>query len=160
MDNSEFDKILKTSNQELTGWIIEKANEVENLINTEIYKFVEPKNEFEFYGIILNSSIINMGGKQKILRNIKDFDANIIDDIRELYTIRNQFAHATIREEINLMVSDEKKSTKHIIPRQIKYMNSKGKVMSVDPNYLIKKFYDYYKIITGYLKNRKTATNK
>ena len=84
--------------EEARGWIIGRLLQIELRINRKIIEYFNPAEKHKFEKIMLNSSIINMGGKLKVLRNTGTVDNKTIDKIRRLVSIRNGFAHAEINQ--------------------------------------------------------------
>jgi len=82
--------------EEARGFTIEFFRDIESKIDKIICDFVAPENESFFKKVILNSSILDIGSKLKIIKNIGKIDNKTIDDIRKLSSIRNGFAHASI----------------------------------------------------------------
>ncbi|WP_289063334.1 hypothetical protein [uncultured Zobellia sp.] len=107
MENQHFDRsdkehFSKYNREELRGSIIDHMNTIETNLNIIICGFIKPVNKDGFNKIILNSSIISLGGKLKILRNIDTFDNKIISQIQQVSSIRNAFAHVEILERLKL----------------------------------------------------------
>ena len=75
--NSEISKLSEFNKQEAIGWVIERLNHIEADINEIITRYFDPSNHKEFNRIVLNSSILSLGNKLKILRNISSFEKNI-----------------------------------------------------------------------------------
>ncbi len=147
---SESEEILIKNNEELRGSIIEKMNEIESKINKTISDYFEPKDRGDFTEIILNSSIISIGGKFKILKNIDSFDKKIIGDIQKISAIRNYFAHASIFGPFTITVTQGDNSQKLNLPKQIRYMNSNGVIKQTATDELIKEFHTLHKKIMEY----------
>jgi len=147
---SELEQILNKNNEELRGLIIEKMNEIESKINKKISDYFQPQNRRDFSEIILNSSIINIGGKFKILKNIVSFDKKIIGDIQEISAIRNYFAHASIVGPFTITVTQAENSQEFNFPKQIRYMNSNGVIKQTATEELIRNFHVLHKRIMEY----------
>lgn len=122
----EKEKPLDKNNEELRGWIIDKTNEIELKINLLITDYFSPKERSDFIEIMMNTSIVNMGGKYKILKNIRSFNDSIIGDLQKINAIRNYFAHVSITEPMSFKVSHGGVSKKIDIPSHVRYMNSNG----------------------------------
>ena len=147
---SESEKKLIKNNEELRGLIIEKMNEIESKINQTISDYFEPKDRGDFIEIILNSSIISIGGKFKILKNIHSFDKKIIEDIQKISSIRNYFAHASIFGPYTVTITQGENSQVVNGPKQIRYMNSNGVIKQTPTDVFIKEFHDLHKKIMEY----------
>jgi hypothetical protein len=150
---SEKEEVLEKSNYEIRGWVIEKSNEIESKINLLITDYYLPKERSDFLEIIMNSSIVNMGGKYKILENISSFDNKIINHWRTINSIRNYFAHANNQIPVNVTVTYQEISKTFNIPSQIRYMHSSGKMKQDSIENLISNFYDSHQIVMDYLNN-------
>ncbi|WP_047547213.1 hypothetical protein [Psychroserpens sp. Hel_I_66] len=144
---SESKEKLNESDRELRGLIIEKMNEIESQMNLAISDYFKPKDKGDFIEIMLNTSIVSIGGKFKILKNINSFDKKIINDIQKISAIRNYFAHARISGPLNLTVTQGENSQKLFIPKQIRYMNSNGVIKQTATDELIMEFHDLHKKI-------------
>jgi hypothetical protein len=134
MNNEYFKKtheedINKLNREEARGWIINNMNFIENKIDNEIINFIKPQNSKAFKKILLNSSVISIGAKLKILRNIKDFNKNIISKIQLMSSIRNSFAHIPILPVFKWeKIDGEISSTR--LPDTLEVMNSSGEIKS------------------------------
>lgn len=144
-------KISEFNKEEIRGWIIDNMNQIESKIDFIIVDYFKPNNHNEFTKIILNSSIITIGGKCKILRNIKKFDKNIISMIQKIAPIRNSFAHLAITDSIKISVNADGNSQIKDVSSQIEVMNSSGLLKYRDTDELIKEFFDLNKEIREYL---------
>ncbi|WP_372754606.1 hypothetical protein [Mariniflexile sp.] len=163
MDNQRIKQTKKTkltdfNLEEIRGWMIQRMNDIETKIDFIICDYFEPTKNREFKKIMLNSSIITIGGKMKILRNIKTFDNKIIVKIGDLSRIRNAFAHLPIVEHIFVSVSHDEngefKSSKiSKITSNIEVMNSEGVLKTKNANILISEFSQWNKEIREYLLN-------
>ncbi len=127
MSNLTKNNLKKLSIPEARGWIIEKFLYIEHKINKHIMSFYEPKELTHFENIMLNSSILDIGSKIKILSNIPEFETKLIENIRNLSSIRNGFAHAKFSHHVtvNIGVDSSTVSDKKTI---ISVMNSQGKI--------------------------------
>jgi hypothetical protein len=119
---------------EIRGWIINEMNKVESKLDDIIINYFEPKDTKKFKRIILNSSIVSVGGKVKIIGNIENFDRKIIDKIIKLSAIRNSFAHIPILVHFDIgEVKDSDGEIEYVlndISDKIEVMNSSGKLES------------------------------
>lgn len=148
MDTS-FKKIdkseLKDFNlEEARGWVIDRLNQIEYIIGDFIIKHFQPSNEDEFRSIILNTAIISIGGKLKILRSIKAIDNKTIERISKLSSIRNAFAHAPVITNITVSVdtSEGGKSEITSICDNIEVMNSSGEIKTKNAREYLKEFWE------------------
>lgn len=113
MENQRINKTPKSKLSEFTieeirGWIIDQMYNIESQIDFLICDYFDPKNKNAFKKIVLNSSIISIGGKIKILRNIKYFDKKVIDKIQKISSIRNDFAHLQVTELVHINITKDK----------------------------------------------------
>jgi hypothetical protein len=120
--------ILDRSVEENRGWVINEMNKIEAKIDNVIIQYFKPADSLKFQKIMLNSSIIPIGGKVKILGNIEKFDKKILEKIREISSIRNAFAHIPIlmhfKFEENANSNGDFKAVS--ITDKIEVMNSAG----------------------------------
>ena len=161
MENQRINRTKKTklsefNLEEIRGWIIDQMNNIESQINFIIRDYFNPEKMSEFNKIILNSSIISIGGKLKILRNIKSFDNKMIDKIQKISSIRNAFAHLPITENIQLTFKRDvngniKSSEVAKIISQIEIMNSNGELKLKNTQELITFFFELNTEIRQYL---------
>jgi hypothetical protein len=114
--------------EENRGWVINEMNKIEAKIDIVIIQYFKPANPLKFQKIMLNSSIIPIGAKVKILGNIEKFDKTILNKIREMSSIRNAFAHIPIlvhfKFEENVNSKGDFKAVS--ITDKIEVMNSAG----------------------------------
>lgn len=104
----------------------------------------------------MNSSIISIGGKIKILRNIKEFDKKIIEKIQKISSIRNAFAHLPTRDCIEIRVKKNENgnfvnSEIGKITSEMEVMNSNGELKTKTTTDLIDEFFNLNKEISDYL---------
>ncbi|WP_316635976.1 hypothetical protein [uncultured Flavobacterium sp.] len=114
--------------EENRGWVINEMNKIESKIDKVITQYFKPDDPLKFQKIMLNSSIIPIGAKIKILGNIEKFDKIILNKIRDISSIRNAFAHIPILihfkfEENTNSIGDFKAIS---ITDKIEVMNSAG----------------------------------
>ena len=114
---------------EARGWIIDTFWQIECRIDSKLVDFFKPVEIDTFKRIVLNSSILDIGAKLKILRNLGTVDNKIIEKIRNMAAIRNGFAHAPISEHVIINV-DEKESVTLVVESTIEVMNSQGEIKS------------------------------
>lgn len=161
MENQRINKTTKSKLSEFTieeirGWIIDQMYNIESQIDFIICDYFDPKNKNEFKKIILNSSIISIGGKIKILRNIKSFDKKVIDKIQKFSSIRNAFAHLPVTELVHINITKDengefKSSEVSKIISQIEVMNSNGELKMKNSQELITEFFELNNEIKEYL---------
>ncbi|MGO3182584.1 MAG: hypothetical protein ACTIJ9_07105 [Aequorivita sp.] len=116
---------------EVQGWVIERFIRVEERINNIILDYFKPDNKGLFISVVLNSSILTIGAKIKILVNI-GVKNSTIDKIRKLSAIRNGFAHTLIISQMNITVPSKSEPEKIIetnVTSIINVMNSSGKII-------------------------------
>lgn len=107
-----------------------------------------PSKEKEtFKNVVLDSGIINMGAKLKILANLRDFDHKIIEKIRKMAHIRNAVAHNNPGIQINI----NKNSGKGTASEFISVMSSSAKLQSKEFSSQIAEFNSYFEIVITYL---------
>lgn len=149
-------KLSEFNLEEIRGWIIDRMYQIESKIDVVISDYFNPEKKRDFEQIILNSSIVSIGGKMKILRNIESFDKNIINKIGKFSSIRNAFAHLPMKESIRIgIINDEKgefKSSKILeIITQIEVMNSNGELKMKNVKEQIGEFFELNKELNEYL---------
>lgn len=153
MKKIDKEVIHKKSDEELRGWIIQSTNRIEASINPIITNYFQPKDKKLFQEIILNSSIMHIGSKYKVIGNIHPFESNKISQLRKLFAIRNYFAHADILHPVILKIT-QGESTEHIdIPRSIRYMNSQGIYTHASTEELLDNFISHYEELMLYFDN-------
>lgn len=138
-DFESFKRTTKTSlknfnEHEARGWTIYRLQQIEYKINEKILEFFKPKEKELFSKIVLNSSVLDIGSKLKILINLGSVDPKTIEKIRRLSAIRNGFAHAAISSKVTIkIIMDENGKEKNIDVKEhnmIEVMNSSGKLIS------------------------------
>ena len=139
---SEYESLSRTTKSSLKefnehearGWTIDRLQQIEYRINEKIIEFFKPKKIEPFKKIVLNSSVLDIGSKLKILSNIGSVDSKTIEKIRKLSSIRNGFAHAVISQNVTLFIKtheDGKQETVDVKEHSIiEVMNSQGKLIS------------------------------
>ncbi len=149
--------VSELSLEELRGWVIDRIYQIETSIDHIICKYYEPAKKNEFKKIILNSSIISLGGKVKILANISGFDKKIITKIQKITSIRNAFAHLPTFESCKINgVTDENKNfeiTEIISSLKMEIMVSSGQLRIKDLSELRSEFYTLNQEIREYLRD-------
>jgi hypothetical protein len=140
---------------EIRGWIIYNLYQIETKINNIISDYFKPEKKDEFKRIILNSSIVTIGAKMKILRNIESFDKNIISKIQQLSSIRNAFAHLPIYESVTVNITEndngELINSEIDVTSQIEIMTSSGELKKQNSKQLVQEFFDLNIDIRKYL---------
>ena len=123
---------LKDFNQaEAQGWIIDQFVQIEDRIDAMIIGHFQPQKEKVFKTVVLNSSVLSIGGKIKILTNI-GVQYSIIDKLRRLTSIRNGFSHSRIGESMTIIVPAKGDANEKIEAHAESYidvMNSSGKII-------------------------------
>lgn len=150
-------KLSEFNLEEIRGWMIDRMTQIESKIDFVISEYFKPEKKAEFNKIILNSAIITMGAKTKILRNIKSFDKNIISKIQKISSIRNAFAHLPLSEMVEINLIKDKKGehieTKIKVTSQIEVMSSSGVLQAKNSQQQVLEFFDLYTEIKEYLNN-------
>ncbi len=85
---------------ELRGDIINRLNVLEKLLIHIISGIIKPHDKKLFNEIIMNNSVVSIGGKIKILKSIEIIDDKTYNQLMRLLSIRNGFAHSTVKSEI------------------------------------------------------------
>jgi hypothetical protein len=133
---------------EARGWTIDRLQQIEDRINEKILEFFKPEKRELFKKIVLHSSVLNIGGKAKILRNI-GIEPKIIEKIRRLSAIRNGFAHAAITGLITIAIKTDENGEKQTPDvkehSMIEVMDSSGKLTTKNAMELLNEFLDIYK---------------
>lgn len=151
-------KLSEFNLEEIRGWIIDRMYQIESKIDFIISDYFKPEKKGDFEKIVLNSSIISIGGKMKILRNIKSFDKKIVDKIGKFSSIRNAFAHLPVTESIHIAFNKDEKgefksSEVFKVISQIEVMNASGELKMGKVEELIAEFYELNKELREYLLN-------
>lgn len=105
----------------MRGFVITEMISVESILSFIIFQYFLPKHQNEFEQVLLNSSVIGLGGKIKILQGLEIIDKQILENIKRLSSIRNGFAHAHLFTEYDSSVKPE--NTGH---DKIDVMNAQG----------------------------------
>jgi hypothetical protein len=158
LKSTDKSKVSEFNLEEIRGWTIDRMYQIEAKIDFIISLYFNPEKKHEFEKIVLNSSIISMGGKLKILRNIKSVDKKIIPKIQKISAIRNAFAHLPTIDHIEIhIINDENgnflKSEIGKISSNMEVMNSSGELKTSSTTSLINEFYILNKEISDYLNN-------
>ena len=147
-NNSEFESdrqfdLENCSLIEARGFILQSLLPIESLIDKAIINFLEINKEKEtvFYKIFLDTSNIDLGKKNRILRGLDVIDNKQFDKITDLIRIRNAFAHAKVNTHIQLEVNKEKNESSIVsIDSYIHTLASNGKAKSEKAKKLIGQF--------------------
>ena len=154
---TEKNSLSEYNLEEIRGWMIDRMTQIEIKIDLVIAEYFQPKRRKEFDSIILNSAILSMGAKAKILRNVSGFDKNTITQIQKISSIRNAFAHLPLSENIEINIIEDKNG-KHInteinLTSEIEVMNSSGELKVQNSEQQVLEFFNLQKEITEYLNN-------
>ncbi len=129
-DSLTKSELSKFNNAEIQGWVVDQFCQIEWRIDNTILEYFKPEHERMFETIVLNSSVMSIGGKLKILTNI-GIKKVTIEKIRKLSSIRNGFAHTRIGESVTIYISnDSNKEGYSESESVINVMNSTGKIIS------------------------------
>ena len=90
---NDFDRLEEIERK--TGKVVEMTKDIEGRLDDIILEYITPKNMGFTRDIVLNSSLISLGNKVKILKNICDQlnEEQDFKDLHKLVNIRNIFAH-------------------------------------------------------------------
>lgn len=120
--------------EEARGWIINQLQQIEYAINRIIIHQFKPADQYQFSRVMLNSAILDMGSKIKVLGCLKAVDKKTLENMRKLCSIRNGFAHVPITTHITVNIregEDEKFDDDGITSEQIiEVMNAQGELIS------------------------------
>jgi hypothetical protein len=110
--------------------VIDNAALIENYLDQIITEFYRPAPErfFSFQWILLNSSVMSLGAKIKVVLAIAhevDFDINI-QPVQEVIRVRNAFAHHSTNAHPVFVV--EKKSDEFSQYQELHLINASGKL--------------------------------
>lgn len=88
--------------------VIDCTDVIENVINQIIIKYVSPRNEIYtfFRNVVLNQSIISLGGKVKLVKLIANEIGFSLDEqpIHNVLKYRNAFAHHRLQSHPTLKI--------------------------------------------------------
>ncbi len=156
-NNTKSRSVSEFSLDELRGWVIDRIYQIETSFDDIICTHYEPAKKNEFKKIVLNSSIITLGGKVKILANISNFDKKIITKIQKIISIRNAFAHLPVQMSAKINgVRDENKNfevTEITTALKMEIMVSSGQLRTKDLSELRSEFYTLNQEIREYLRD-------
>ncbi|MFP2996254.1 hypothetical protein ABN763_10090 [Spongiivirga sp. MCCC 1A20706] len=111
--NIEKNKLSEFNTAEIRGWVIDRLVQIEYRVNNIIFEFFQPEEKQVFNEVLLNSSVIDFGGKAKILYNI-GVSKTTLGKLRKIVSIRNAFAHASLGEDITLNVSIDEEGNENV----------------------------------------------
>ena len=127
--------------------VIDRTDLIENIINQIITKYISPRKEIIpfFWDIFLNSSIISLGAKLKLVVLLaREIGFEIKEDpIRRVINLRNAFAHHGLYSHPALIVEktpDEDKSD-----YQLQIITSSLKLKRMSRESALKEFNEVYK---------------
>lgn len=98
---------------EIRGWVIDRLIQIEYITNNIILEFFKPEKKQVFNDILLNSSVLDFGGKTKVLKNI-GLSKITIEKLRKIVSIRNGFAHAPFSEFVTVSIQKDKHGNEDI----------------------------------------------
>lgn len=142
-DKSE---IKELNTLEVRGYTIDRLVQIEYKINQLILEFFAPNNPSIFNKVVLNNSILDIGGKLKILKNI-GVNSSLIENIRKLISIRNGFAHSPMLVGAKLIFDPDNKPVSHEVNTIINVMNAQGIIKSKNASEWLAEFHDLYERI-------------
>jgi hypothetical protein len=128
------------SKNELVGWIIDRMYHLEWQVDIIITEYFNPEKKEEFEKVVLNSTILPMGAKMKILRNIDGIEGRMVDKISTLSSIRNAFAHLPYIQNIDITVDEKLNPLNVEEDNELEVMNSSGKLIKKKVTTLFKEF--------------------
>lgn len=132
---------------EIRGWVIDRLIQIEYVTNDIILEFFKPEQKQVFNDILLNSSVVDFGGKIKVLKNI-GVSKITIEKLRKIVSIRNGFAHASFSEFVTVSVQKDKNGNEDIELEAwstISVMNSQGDISKKAASDYLNEFYDLNK---------------
>ncbi len=140
--NYEFPNHAKSK-----GNIIKSFCSIEQTIDIIIllYFDIPAKHEEKFLSLMLNSSIITVGAKIKVLTNLELLDKKTTSQLRIMNSIRNAFAHVNATKHLDL-INKKGESRMYI-------MNSEGLIKPKVEKELIEEYFDLYKKVHVYLEH-------
>jgi len=155
-------KIIENYNlEEIRGLIVDNTWQIEVGMDEIITNYIKPEKKDVFKRIILNSSIMPLGSKIKILSNIDGFEKKIISNIQRLTSIRNAFVHIQVNENVSINLNkisfnsqnkeDDKVTSKSWQTMDV--MNSNGVIITKQTTDLAKEFFQLYTPTKSFLNN-------
>lgn len=141
-----------SSYNKFVGELLKRYNSFEEKINDLISDYYSPsKNIEEFKKIVLNSSILGMGQKAKILANMTDFDRKQIEKLRKLMSIRNGIAHNNAFVSIKVFENENDEIQRIVTNNAILVMNSSGEIKAKDFDEEYREFENLMSDISTYI---------
>jgi hypothetical protein len=114
-DKNDFDHLTYVKGQIISDFIW-----IEHKLNDVIIKKIQPSDTKFFKDIVLNSSILGIGQKIKIINNVDGIkDSSLVSLIRDMNNIRNGLAHANFNYTLAVQKNQVAKT-------EIITMNSEG----------------------------------
>lgn len=146
--------------------ILESFMNVDRTINVVLYScFIPQQNQHVFKDVLLNSTLLDIGAKCKVLTNLDNFDKRIIGKIRELSRLRNAMAHGLITATAhsvskgNKNVLDARVTAPHTLT--INVLNSNGEMKEKNLAQEYDEYEKNYIEVIEYLENyQKERLNK
>lgn len=134
------------------GELLKRYNSFERKINDLISDYYSPsKNTKDFKKIVLNSSILGMGQKAKILANMTDFDRKRVEKLRRLMSIRNGIAHNNPSVLIQIIENENDEIQQIDTNNSILVMNSSGEIKTKDFDEEYREFKNLISDISTYI---------
>lgn len=123
--------------EEARGWVLDQANRIDYEISKIILRHLKVPKEREHFAntVLLNTSVLPSGGKIKILANIIKNEENneykkLIEDLKNLFAIRNGFAHCILQTQIDIKLKKNGEDGSSNVYEIIQVMNSSGQLKS------------------------------
>lgn len=155
--NMDKEKLKDFNIEEARGWTINRLQQIEIRLNNLIVDHFKPLHKEVFEKVVLNSSIIDIGGKLKILQNIKAIDKPIVEKIRKIATIRNGFAHAPTHESVLISIYEPVENNTNVssvlVESTLEVMNSQGYIKSKSAYEYLVEFWETYSELRTLLDN-------
>ncbi len=154
IQNNQGDEIDIDYYTNVKGQIISDFIVIERRLNEVIIAKIQPADKEFFKNIVLNSSILGIGQKIKILNNIDNIDSSIIKPIREMNSIRNGFAHVNFSHTLSVGKNNAGAKTEIVI------MNAEGKLKRKNADELIDTYVELsnkvHSLLDSYLRTNKS----
>ncbi len=129
--------------------IIQMFNYFDITVNKLLTRYFNPQNRADdFERIFLNSSIVSIGQKIKVLNNLKNFDSKIISQCQRISSVRNGVAHSSPHEMYHLTEKLTKAERRYVID----VMNSSGVIKTKNFETEYEEFLLHHSEIMEYLK--------
>ena len=128
--------------------VIDRTDLVENLLNQVIHKYSSPRKEaFDFFwNILLDSSIIPLGSKIKLVMAIsQELDIKLKhDSLHKIVSFRNAFAHHSLNSHQTIFVGKNPDEDQHYYMLQI--ITQSGKTKRIRREEALREFNNHYEI--------------